>query len=688
VYERWIRTVLRFRIAVVVAWLAVVAGGIYAAGNLAPLLSNSFAVPGSDSDRARLILEHAYGERPEGTFTVVFRVHRPTAQTRRELRRRLLVAAPIVPGARVGPLRSGGGVLYADIATTMDLRHAKGYTDDLRDELRVPGAPTALVTGQPAIQHDLDPVLASDLHRAEEIAVPIALLILFLTLGVSLAVSIPFLFAACTISGTLLVVYGLAHELSMVTWVTSLVELIGLGLAIDYSLLIVLRLREELEHTSDTDTAVVRAMETAGRAIVFSGLAVAAGLALLLFMPVPFIRSMGVAGLLIPLVSIAAALTLQPALLSLFGRRGLRRMETGVRVPPFPWMRLARWVVRHRVAVLTISAAALVAAAVPALSLRLTPGSISGIPQSLESVRGFNLLSARVAAGAVTPTEVVIETGSRARNRAAANRLADALFHDGEVLLVASGPGRPYVDPSGRYTRVFAVNRHVYGARPTRRFVKRLRDHVIPALALPAGARVYVGGIPAQGVDFLDRAYGAFPFLVLAVLVLTFLILLRAFRSVVLPLKAVVLNVLTVAAVYGLLTLAFGEVDGWVPIFLFATLFGLSMDYEVFLVSRVREFWLETGDNKEAVTRGVERTGRVITTAAAIMAVAFSGFVFGRVEALQQFGLGLVLAVVIDATLVRMFLAPSFMAVVDRYNWWLPHRKRGPEAPPPSEIAA
>ena len=687
-YERWIRTVLRFRIAVVVIWLAVVAAGAYAADNLAPLLSNSFAVPGSDSDRARLILQHAYGDRPEGTFTVVFRVHHPTARTQRLLRRRLVLAAAVVPHAHVGPLRPGGGVLYADVETTMDLRHAKHYTDDLREELGAASGPAALVTGQPAIQHDLDPVLASDLHRAEEIAVPIALLILFLALGVSWAVVVPFLFAACTITGTLLVVYGLAHELSMVTWVTSLVQLIGLGLAIDYSLLIVLRLREELEHTRDTDTAVVRAMSTAGRAIVFSGLAVAAGLALLLFMPVPFIRAMGVAGLLIPLVSIAAALTLQPALLSLFGRRGLKQLETRVRVPSFPWMRLAKWVVRRRVAVLTISAAALVAAAVPALSLRLTPGSISGIPHSLEAVRGFDLLSDRVAAGAVTPTEIVIDTGSRARNRAAASRLADELFHDGEVMLVASGPSRPYVDSSGRYSRVFVVNRHAYGARPTRRFVKRLRDDVIPRLALPAGTHVYVGGIPAQGVDFLDRAYGAFPFLVLAVLALTFLILMRAFRSVVLPLKAVVLNVLTVAAVYGLLTLVFGEVDGWVPIFLFATLFGLSMDYEVFLVSRVREFWLETGDNKEAVTRGVERTGRVITTAAAIMAVAFSGFVFGRVEALRQFGLGLVLAVVIDATLVRTFLAPSFMAVVDRYNWWLPRRKRGPEAPPPSEIAA
>jgi RND superfamily putative drug exporter len=340
------------------------------------------------------------------------------------------------------------------------------------------------------------------------------------------------------------------------------------------------------------------------------------------------------------------------------------------------------------VPVLVLATAALVGAAAPAFDLRLTPGSISGIPHSLESVRGFDLLRTRVAAGAVTPTEVVIDARSRPATRAAARRLADSLFHDPEVLLVASGPSRPYVDPSGRYSRVIAINRHVYGAPPTRRFVHRLRDTLIPALRLPPGTQIYAGGIPAQGVDFLDRAYGALPWLIVAVVLVTFLILLRAFRSIVLPLKAIVLNVLTVAAVYGLLTVVFGQVDGWVPIFLFAMLFGLSMDYEVFLVSRVREHWLETGDNKLAVARGVERTGRVITTAAAIMAVAFSGFVFGQVEALREFGLGLVLGVVIDATLVRTFLAPSFMAVVDRYNWWLPHRKRGPEAPPPSEIPA
>jgi len=679
VYERWIRAVLRFRIAVVFVWTVVAGAGIYGATSLPPLLSNSFAVPGSDSDRARLILEHAYGERPEGTFTVVFRASRPSA----ELRRRLVTAARTVPGAHVGPVRTGGGVVYADIDSSLDLRHAKRYTDDVRRALRGPGPP-ALVTGQPAIQHDLDPVLAGDLHRAEAIAVPVALLILLLTLGLSWTVTIPFLFAVSTITGTLLVVYGLAQQISMVTWVTSLVELIGLGLAIDYSLLIVLRVREELERTDDVDEAVVRTMATAGRAIVFSGFAVAAGLALLLLMPVPFIRSMGIAGLLIPVVSIAAALTLQPALLSLFGRRGLAPGLRPLRLPGVPWRRIGEWVVRRRVPVLVCATAVLVAAAVPAFSLRLTPGSLTGIPHSLESVRGFDLLSERVAAGAVTPTEVVIDAGDRARDQAAATKLANELFHDPEVLLVASGPAAPYVDRSGRYTRVFAINRHVYGARQTRRLVHRLRDRLVPRLRLPAGAHAYVGGTPAQGVDFLDRAYGAFPWLVLAVLGVTFLILLRAFRSLVLPLKAVVLNVLTVAAVYGLLALAFGEVDGWVPIFLFATLFGLSMDYEVFLVSRIRESWDATGDNAAAVAAGLERTGRVITAAAAIMAVAFSGFVIGRVAALQQFGLGLVLAVLIDATIVRTFLAPAFIAVMGRYNWWLPQRKGGPEAPPSS----
>ncbi len=718
VLERWIRAVLRFRLAVLISWLVVLVIGVWSSTQLPGLLSNSFAVPGSDSERARTILTRNFGERPDGAFTVVFRVRRPSDRALRALlKRRLVVAARAVPTGRASGLRAGGGVLYGNVDTTLDLKRAKRYTDDLRRALRAPGGPPAFVTGQPAIQHDLDPIFSSDLRRGESIALPIALLVLVAVFGLSLAVAIPFLFAAFTITATLAAVYGLAHLLSMVTYVTNLVELIGLGLAIDYSLLIVYRYREELASPpgetpphgrAEVDEAIVRTMATAGRAVVFSGIAVAIGLGLLLFMPVPFIRSMGVAGFLIPLASIVGALTLQPALLSLFGHRGMRGVAVSAFLRsrlrlPLPvllgtkdvdrgfWARLARSIMRRPATLLACGAALLVAAATPVFLLELTPGSLAGIPSSSESVRGFALLRDRVGAGAVTPTHVVIDAGEsgRARGRsvqAAIDRLGDELVEDAEAYVVASGTRSPYVDRSGRYARLIVVGRHEYGEEPTQRFVRRLRDRLVPNARFPAGVRVYAGGAPPQGVDFLSRSYGAFPWLVLAALVLTYVVLLRAFRSVVLPLKAVLLNVLSVAAVYGLLVVVFrwgvgadvlglyrgGQVDGWIPIFLFATLFGLSMDYEVFLVMRMRESWDHVRDNTRAVAHGLERTGRIVTAAALIMVAAFSGFVAGRIASLQQFGVGLALAVLIDATIVRALLVPSVMAVLGRYNWWLP----------------
>ncbi len=709
--ERWTRAVLRYRLVVLSCWLAVLVVGVWSSTRLPELLSISFAVPGTDSERARAILARNFGERTDGVFTVVFPVRRASDRAlRARLRHRLALAAPTVPTGHAGALRDGGGVLYADIATTLDLQHAKGYTGALRRALRAPGGPPAYVTGQPAIQHDLDPIFSSDLRRGESIALPIALVVLLAVFGLSLAVAIPFLFAACTIAATLAAVYAVAHVLPMVTYVTNLVELIGLGLAIDYSLLIVYRFREELVRGLPTDEAILRTMATAGRAVVSSGAAVAIGLALLLFMPVPFVRSMGVGGLLIPLASIAAALTLQPALLSLFGRRGVRRAAVAAFVrsrlrmplPVLPgtkdvdrgfWARLARSIMRRPVVYLALGAALLLAAAAPAFFLRLTPGSISGIPSFPESVRGYTLLREGVGPGAVTPTQVVVDAGGpgRARGRpiqAALDRLGDQLVDDPEAYVIASGRKAPYVDSSGRYARVIVAGRHEYGDEPTRSFVRRLRRQLVPAAGFPDGVRVYAGGAPPQGVDFLERAYGAFPWLVLAVLVLTYVVLVRAFRSLVLPLKAVLLNLLTVTAVYGLLVVVFrwgvgaellglyqrDQVEGWIPIFLFATLFGLSMDYEVFLVTRMRESWDHVPDNARAVAHGLERMGRIVTAAAAIMIAAFSGFIAGRVAGLQQFGVGLMLAVLIDATLVRALLVPSVMAVLGRYNWWLPTR--------------
>jgi uncharacterized membrane protein YdfJ with MMPL/SSD domain len=711
--ERWTRAVLRFRPIVLACWLAVLVVGVLSGARLPALLSNSLAVPGTDSEAAQTILARHFHERPDGTFTVVFVVGKPSGRALGALQRRLQDAARALPGGHATALRSGEGIVYGEVQTALDLQHAKGWTPALRRALRRPGAPASLVTGEPAIQHDLDPILSADLRRGATVALPVALLVLLVLLGLSAAVAIPFVFAACTIAATLAALYPIAHELPISSYAPNLVELIGLGLAIDYSLLVVHRFREELARGApsspasvsgslpsggvDVDEAVVRTMQTAGRAIVFSGVAVAIGLALVLIMPVPFMRSLGVAGFLVALASIAAALTLQPVLLSLFGRRGMR----AVRVRAFRqragapqsdlWALLAGAIMRRPVVVLLAGTAVLLVAAAPVALLRLTPGSISAIPQSTESARGLALLDERVGPGAVTPIEVVVDTGvaggaRTAAVRAATERLVEDISRDPEAYITATGEAAPYVDGTGRYRRVFVVGRHEYGAPAMRALVRRLRSRVVPAARFPAAVRVYVGGAPAQGVDFLARVYGLFPWVVLAVLALTYVVLLRAFRSLLLPLKAVALNVLTVLASYGLLVVIFRlgvgadllglyrveRVEGWIPVFLFAMLFGLSMDYEVFLVTRMRESWEEHHDNRRAVVEGLRRTGRIITAAAAIMVAAFSGFLAGHVAGLQELGAGLALAVALDATIVRMLLVPSLMAVLGSWNWWLP----------------
>jgi RND superfamily putative drug exporter len=690
VLEQWTHAVLRARLVVLLAWGVVLIAGIVASTQLPSLLTNSFDVPGTGSSRAAKLLAAHFGEQPEGTFLVVFPVRHPSdVALQHRLFRRLAAAARTVPGGHALPLRPGGGLLYGEVATRLDFQYAKRQTDVLRRALRTSAGPKALVTGQPAIQRDLDPILAADLRRGELIAVPFALVVLLALFGVSLAVAIPFLVAACTIAGTLAAVYAIAHAVPTTSFVTNLVTLIGLGLAVDYSLLIVHRFRDELRGGSTSADAAARTMRTAGRAIVVSGTTVAIALGMLALVRVPFIRSFGLGGVLVPLVSIAAALTLQPVLLGLLGARSAWTWS-GLGQGRF-WRRLPPWIVRRRTTVLAAATALLLALAAPLVVLRLVPASFAGIPASPESARALALLRVGAGPGVVTPTQVVIDAGAagRARERPvqrAAARLAADLVRDSEPLVVASGSRSPYVDPTGRYARLVVLGRHEYGSSQERAFVRRLRDRLLSDARFPAGTSAEVGGAPAQGVDFLATAYSAFPWLVLAVLVVTYLALVRAFRSVVLPLTAVIANLLPVAAAYGVLVLVFqwgvgagflgveraGHIEGWVPVVLFATLFGLSMDYEVFLMTRVREVWQRRHDNDRAVELGLERTGRVITSAALIMAAAFAGFIAGRVPGLQQLGVGLTAAVLLDAGVVRAFLVPSLAALLGPRNWWRP----------------
>jgi uncharacterized membrane protein YdfJ with MMPL/SSD domain len=700
----WTRVVLRFRWPILAAWLLILLAGGLATTKLPPLLSNTFTVPGTDSERARTILQDHFGDRSDGEFLIIYRVRNGTAGTRLKLERSIRDAAKAIPTGQATALRGAkDGVVFGSILTTLNLAKAKGYTDDIRRALRAPPGVDAYVSGQPAIQRDLDPIFSRDLARGESIALPIALAVLLAVFGLSFAATIPFLFAAASITATLGIVWFFAHHMTMATYVTNLVQLIGLGIAIDYSLLIVYRFREELARGGSKDDAIVRTMETAGRAVLFSGATVAIGLALLLFMPLPFIRSIGVGGFLIPLVSIVAAATLQPALLSVYGRRGTKRVHVadwlrakGLRLPHIAgrdvehgfWARLARAIMQRPVAFFAIGASALVLAALPVIALELTPGSAQGIPQDPSSVRGLNVLRTAVGPGALSPTQIVIDGANDTGVRAAVARLGASLQADPEVAFVQTGAGPRYVDPSGQFQQIIVAGKHEYGDPPAQAFVHRLRGRMIPEAGFPPDVRVYAGGGPPQGVDFLHQSYAAFPWLVLAVLVLTYLLLLRAFRSVILPLKAVLLNLLSVGAAYGMLVVffkwglgerlfglyQFPQVEGWIPIFLFAMLFGLSMDYEVFLVSRMRETWDEEHDNVRAVSYGLERTGTIITAAAIIMVAAFSGFVAGSIVGLQQFGLGLAVAILVDATIVRALLVPALMAWFGRWNWWLPPR--------------
>ncbi len=418
--ERWTRFVIRHRWVVLAAWLVVFVVSGMAASGLSDLLTNRFSLPGTDTARAEKILEDQFGQKSTGSFSVVVRGDEPgSAQTLvpqvQAAAERVSSELPTSQVVAVQPVSDR--VVTATIASNLDPADAKGYTDEMRAAAGEIAGAEVLISGQAAIEHDLDPVFNEDLKVGElYIAIPIAAVILVFVFG-TLALLVPFLFAAATISASLGIIWIAAHWMELTTYLQNLVMLIGLGIAIDYSLLVVYRYREELARGEAKEEAVVRTMATAGRAVVFSGLAVGIGLALMLLMPLPFIRGFGVGGLVIPLISVIAAVTLLPVLIYFLAAKldRLRLLPRGVTArresEKNVWYRLARSIMRRPVAYATGTAALLVALTLPLLALELGPGSNKGIPQDLEGVRGLNIVGAAVGEGALAPTAIVVDTG-------------------------------------------------------------------------------------------------------------------------------------------------------------------------------------------------------------------------------------------------------------------------------------
>ena len=691
--NRWTRAVLRRRVLVVSIWAVLVLLGLESSGALNARLSTSLSVPGSASARANQILSSKFHENVEGSFTIVVPdTGRPAATIVRDV----AVAVHSLPTGQVLQAKEISGAYYVEADTDVDLARAAPMTARLRHALAVEGLDRALVTGPAALQSDITPVLGSDLRRGEVVAVVVALILLLLLLGLCGALAVPFVVAGATIATSLLVVFALAHVVLMVLYVPNVIELIGLGLAIDYSLLMVHRFRAEMGRGVSTSDAVVATVDRAGRTVVVSGLAVSVGLATMLLVPVPFLRSLGVASIVVALVSMAAALTLQPVLLSLVGARGLRPM--GVRGMmgerdrlAVGWTRTARLVLRRPRTVLACALCVVSLGAASTWWLQVTPGSLRAIPASA-SQRATVYMSRHVGPGVITPVQVVLagppgENWRSAAGQGVEMRLGALILAETAVNDVAIGDRAPYVDATGRYAQLFVVANAEFGAASSQSLVRRIREDDVPAAHLPRGVEVYVGGAAAQGVDYLTSLYRAFPWLVVLAMASALVILRRSFRSWAVATLAVVSDLASVAAAYGVMVAVFRfgvgatwlgtyrveQIDGWVPVFVFAMLFGLSMDYEVFIVARIREARDAGQRVDEAIVAGLAQTGGVVSAAAVIMVGALSGLVFGHVAALQELGVGLSAGVVIDATIMRGLILPACLALFGERAWPTPH---------------
>jgi RND superfamily putative drug exporter len=599
-----------------------------------------------------------------------------------------------------------------------------------------------LLAGGPAFYGDIQRVSEEDLRRSELLSLPLAAIALLLVFGSVVAAGVPVLVGGVAVFVALAGVTILASLTPMSIFVLNLATLLGFGLGVDYALLMASRFREELarrgggrEPDASSERAVVvdavaDTVATAGRAVAFSGATVLLGLAGLMLFDLMVLRSVGIAGAMVVGLAVAAALTLLPACLAILGRRidalpvGLRRggdASGGETADPTrgAWWRLANWVMDRAVPVALGTTALLVALGAPFLHVRFNAPDASILPTDVPSRIAFDQLLREFPEGEFAPLVLAVTTDGPVTDPVNVGRLFDysrRLASDPRVSRVESvvdidprlrreqyqlllgdpaGPGDRYVAESltrttdGDLTAFTVITRHGSNDPEARGLVHDLRDPR-SALAPPAGVRVLVGGGAAEVVDVVDRVAADVPRTVLFVLISTWVILFLLLRSVVLPVKALAMNTLSILASFGALVWIFqdgnlsapldfvplGFVETTMPVILFCVLFGLSMDYEVFLLTRMKEAWDRTGDNRTAVAAGLERSGRIVSSAAAIVVLVAASFALADVVLIKALGLGVAIAVALDATVVRALLVPSTMRLLGRWNWWLPEALR------------
>ena len=700
VLERLGRFAARRPWLLVFGWVAAAVLVVTSSAAFGRDLDDPFEAPGLDSHEATQLLERA-GSNEQGIGADVVLTPRSAAESFLDSAALQADAArvqhdlsslPHVLGTTdvAGALRSGADSAVASGAVSPDgrvalirVRYPESQDLDQADLERL----KALLEGLRA-STDLRIEAGGDLFFAfeeppagvgEAVGLLVAVVVLLVAFGSLAAVGLPLgtaLLGLAVGAGSLSLV---AYAVDIPSWATVIGTMIGLGVGIDYALFVVTRYREHLAEGLDVETAVGRSLATAGSSVVFAGGTVVVAILGLAVARIPFITAGGIGISLVVLVMVLAAITLLPALLGLAGHRVNGRWARKHPSGQVRWRRWAGHVGRHATAYAVGSVVLLLALAAPVTALRLGFPDEGTMPTSRTERRAYDLVADGFGPGANGPMVVAVDT---ADDPAVVGRLAAAIAADPGVSEVSP----PLVDDGAGIATIVAEPTTSPQSDATRATIDRLRSEVVPSALDGSPARAHVGGQVAVFADLGHRVQDRLPWFVGAVVLLSFLLLLIVFRSVLVPLKAAVMNLLSVGAAYGVLVMVFQW--GWgadliglestvpilsfIPLFMFAILFGLSMDYEVFLLSRVKEEWDRTGDNDEAVARGLAGTARTISAAALIMVAVFGGFVLADDPLTKMMGLGLATAIAVDATIVRLVLVPATMTLLGRANWWLP----------------
>jgi len=690
VLERLAHWIVRRRRWVIGAWVLLTLFGVFAAQRVADRWFQSFSIPGYSAYEANVRTLDAFGSGRLPPLVAVFRTGGDVAKEG-GIPRAIAAAAAVNPGSRVSSFWSTGSRAYVsrDGHTTFAEIYPPGspnfsssvHIAQVRARLQAaaPAGVTANLTGHDPLEEAASGGSGGGPSVLTEALIGGvgALVILLFVFGTLPAVLMPIAVAIAAILNTFTLVWGLTYLTNVSIIVQFLIALVGLGVAIDYALLMIFRFRDELREGEDVETALVETVKHAGRSVIISGSTVAVGLLSMIVLPLPFIRSIGIGGMLIPAVSVIAALTLLPALLATLGTRinNVRLLPRRLLDRGHPedgwWGRWGRLVMRRPVPVAAVGLVIVGLLVASGLQLNPSEAQLKDLPGKGDAIVGRDALAAAgISPGVMKPFVVLVEHGANPEPIAARLRetpgisgaTAPAAWRRGGDSLVEA-----FASSDGASDR----------ARSTMTLVKRELK----------GTDATLGGPAAEDQDFVDAVYSNFPYVLAFVVILSLLLLTRAFRSVVLAVKAALLNLVSLGAAYGIIVLIFQKGHGseaiwnvhatqsiipWIPLMIFAFLFGLSMDYEVFMLTRMREAYDESGDTTQAVALGLARTGKLVTSAALVLMFAF--FVLSASPGLdvKQFGIGLAAGIIFDATIIRALLVPALMRLLGRWNWWLP----------------